>query len=198
MSGAIERMANKIKSAVGKALIEAVADGKQIQLVKISGLDNETQSDIERVQEYGMTSNPPTGSEAVVLYVGGSKDHGIVIKTDSGEFRVQSLASGEVCVYSQFGQKILLDQNGEIISSNSGGKTTLDSSGVFIAGDGTDDIATAETIDKYNVVIDTMFQALDTLAGGIYASTMSGQGLVPGAIPSTAAINAKADKQVIP
>lgn len=198
MSGVIERMANKIKSAVGKALIEAVADGNEIQLVKVSGLDNETQSDLERVQEYGITSNPPIGSEAVVLYVGGSKDHGIVIKTDSGEFRVQSLASGEVCIYSQFGQKILLDQNGEIISSNSGGKTTLDSSGVFIAGDGTDDIATAETIDKYNVVIDTMFQALDALAGGIYAANMASQGLIPGAIPSTAAINAKANKQVIP
>lgn len=115
MKEVIERMANKIKSSVGKALIESISDGNEIQLVKVSGLDNETQSDLERVQDYGLTSNPPIGSEAVVLYVGGSKDHGIVIKTDSGEFRVQSLESGEVCIYSKFGQKILLDKNGEIV-----------------------------------------------------------------------------------
>lgn len=115
MSEILSRTANRIKAAIGKSLIDAAADDNEIQLVKISGMDNETQPDIERIQEYGMTSNPPIGSEAVVLYLGGNHDHGIVVKTDSGEFRIQSLKSGEVCVYSKFGQKILLDDNGEIV-----------------------------------------------------------------------------------
>ena len=111
----INKIANRIKSAVCKAIIESVSDGNEIQLVKIAGMDNDVQSGVERIQEYGITSNPPIGSEAVVLYVGGNKDHGIVVKTDSGEFRIQSLKSGEVCIYSQHGQKILLDENGDIV-----------------------------------------------------------------------------------
>lgn len=206
MKEVIERMANKVKSAVGKALIEAISDGNEIQLVKVSGLDNETQSDLERVQDYGLTSNPPIGSEAVVLYVGGSKGHGIVIKTDSGEFRVQSLESGEVCIYSKFGQKILLDKNGEIVTSNSGGQTTLDSSGVLIVGDGTDDIATASAIDAYNTIVDTtltsLLGAVDGLTGGALLDVYDAAKLASfppgGSIPSTAAINAKADKPVTP
>lgn len=115
MSDIMRRVVSRIKSVVGKALIESVSDSNDIQLVKISGLADEVQSNIERVQDYGITSNPPVESEAVVLYINGGKDHGIVIKTDSSEYRVQGLASGEVCIYSQFGQKILLDENGDIV-----------------------------------------------------------------------------------
>lgn len=115
MTEIVNRIVNRVKSVIGKALIEAVTDSGEIQLVKISGLADEVQSDMERVQDYGLSSNPPSGSEAVVLYVGGNKDHGIVIKTDSGEFRVKELKSGEVCMYSKFGQTILLDENGKTI-----------------------------------------------------------------------------------
>lgn len=115
MSDIMRRVVSRIKSVVGKALIESVSDDNDIQLVKISGLADEVQSDIERVQDYGITSNPPVESEAVVLYINGGKDHGIVVKTDSSEYRVQGLKTGEVCIYSKFGQKILLDENGEIV-----------------------------------------------------------------------------------
>jgi phage baseplate assembly protein V len=115
MSGPIERIANRVKQYLGLARIDSVSDANELQLVKITGLADEEQSNLERIQDYGITSNPPVGSEAVVLYVGGNKDHGVVIKTDSGEFRIQPLESGEVCIYSQHGQKILLDENGDIV-----------------------------------------------------------------------------------
>lgn len=194
MSGVISRISNRIKQAVGKALIESVSDDNEIQLVKISGIDNEVQSNIERVQEYGITSNPPVGSGAVVLYIGGNKDHGVVVKTDSGEFRIQSLKSGEVCVYSKFGQKILLDENGDIVA-------TLESGNSHIVGNGDDFVALAGVIDSYFSIVDTtlggVLQAVDTLAGTTLkaaydAAKTSAFGSTT--MPSVASSNSKADQ----
>lgn len=110
----LKKVADRVKLAVGKALLKAVKDDGQIQLVKITGLADETQEDVERVQPYGLTTNPPLDSEAVVVYMNGNRDHGVVIVTDSGEYRIKNLVSGEVAVYSQFGQIILLAADGTI------------------------------------------------------------------------------------
>lgn len=178
MSGQISRIANRIKQAVGLALIESVSDDNEIQLVKISGMDNEVQSGIERTQEYGITSNPPVGSGAVVLYIGGNKDHGVVIKTDSGEFRVQSLKSGEVCIYSKFGQKILLDENGDIILN-----------------DGTDyaagftDLKTG--FDALRIELNAAISVINThVHSGVATGPASSGPLVTPAIPAVATIDA--------
>ena len=114
MNDIVERVAHRIKTAVYKALIRAVVDTGEIQLVKISGLSGEVQDGIERIQNYGISSNPPLGSESVVACIGGSKDHVVVIATDSGAYRVKALNSGEVVIYSQFGQQILLKSNGSV------------------------------------------------------------------------------------
>lgn len=111
-----------IKNMIGQSLIDSIDDSDEIQLVKIApDLDNapsdgdDVQDGVERIQEYGITSNPPRDSETVVLYPGGKKDSGIVIKVDSAEYRINSLESGEVCIYSMHGQKILLNKDGDIV-----------------------------------------------------------------------------------
>ena len=204
MSGPVERLIHKAKSMIGKALLEAVTDTDEIQIVKISGMDNEVQSGLERIQEYGVTSNPPIGSECVVLYIGGNKDHGVVIKTDSGEYRVTGLNSGEVCFYSEHGQKILFNEDGEIINSNDGGETTLSDAGILSVGTGFDFVALSSTIDSYFAIVDTtlgsILEAVDTLTGStlkdVYddAKTASFGSTT---IPSVASNNLKADKDII-
>lgn len=111
MSGIID----KLKGVIGKALVDSVDDDNPIQLLKITGVENEVIDGVERVQNYGLTSNPPNGSEVMTVFVGGSRDHGVAVSVDCGKFRVVGLKSGEVCVYSQFGQTILLDENGETV-----------------------------------------------------------------------------------
>jgi len=111
----IAEIINKIKAGIGKALIESVVDTGAIQLVKIQLMENEIQDGVERIQNYGLTSNPPAGSECVPVFVGGSRDHGVAVAVDCGAFRVTGLASGDVCVYSKFGQKIPLKANGDTV-----------------------------------------------------------------------------------
>ena len=111
----LERVKNRVNMMLGKALLAAVDDAGDIQLVKVAGLAGETQDGIERLQDYGLSSSPPKNSEALVVYLTGNRDHGVVIVCDSGEYRVNQLESGEVVLYSKFGQTILLDKNGDTV-----------------------------------------------------------------------------------
>ena len=120
----ISKLSTRVKNSTGKMLIDNVKDNNEIQLVRITSSieadanedeESDVQDNVERIQNYGITSNPPRGSETVVVNIGGNKDHTVAIVTDSGEFRIQSLESGEVCIYSRFGQKILLSNTGDIV-----------------------------------------------------------------------------------
>lgn len=116
----IDRIIHRIKMFVAKALVESVDDTDQIQLVKINVLDGEVQDSIERIQNYGMTSNPPRDSEAIAIYLQGNRDHGVVIACDNSASRLNTLKSGEVCVYSEHGQTILMKSNGDIEITGTG------------------------------------------------------------------------------
>lgn len=187
MSDVINRITSRIKTAIGKALIEAVSDDNQLQLVKISGLADDVQSDVERIQDYGITSNPPVGSESVVLYINGGKDHGVVIKTDSSEFRIQGLESGEVCIYSKFGQKILLDKNGD---------TVFNDGSDFLAG--FTDLKTG--FDTMRTELNAAIAVVNAhIHSGVLAGPVTSGPLVTPAIPAVATIDAaKVEELKIP
>lgn len=117
----ISTLANRARAAITKALVESVIDSGEIQLVKVSGLADEVFDDIERLQNYGLSSNPPSNSEAILVNICGSRDHVLAIVVDNAENRPKDLESGETMVYAKFGNKIKLDKDGNI-KLNGGGK----------------------------------------------------------------------------
>lgn len=140
----ISKLVNRVEMMLVKAIIETINDSDELQLVKISGLNNEVQDDIERIQNYGMTSAPPKGSEAFVAYINGNRDHGVVIACDNGEHRVAGLNDGEVAVYSQHGQQIALENSGDVNATVPG---------LFNVGNATDFVALSTVI---NIFLDTL------------------------------------------
>ena len=54
----------------------------------------------ERFQQYGLTSHPHPGAEALLLAVGGMRQHPIVAAIDDRRYRPTGLEEGEVCLYS--------------------------------------------------------------------------------------------------
>lgn len=84
--------------------------GEPIQRVQVQGLADEMLQDIEQLQQFGFTSHAPSGTEVIVLPLGGDTTHGIVVASEHGAFRVQNLHAGEVAVYDQSGSKIVLKQ----------------------------------------------------------------------------------------
>lgn len=109
----IEPLKRKLTSMICCALIDAVKDDKDIQLVTLNILDEEEHKNIERIQEYGFTSHPPANSEAVILFVGGNRSHGLVIATETSRYRLKSLPAGAVALYTMSGEYVKLT-NGKI------------------------------------------------------------------------------------
>ncbi len=103
----IDRALGGIRTAF-RAVITLVESGAGVQLAQGEGLAGEPVQAAEVFQHYGLTSNPPAGSMAVVLPLGGKTSHGIVIATEHGSYRLQGLQSGEVALYSDEGDSVVL------------------------------------------------------------------------------------------
>ena len=93
-----------------RGTLNLVKSADNIQKVQVSGLANETLQDVELMQQFGLTSVPPVGTQVVVLPMGGETTHSIVIATENGSFRVKNLKSGETAVYDESGSTIILKQ----------------------------------------------------------------------------------------
>ncbi len=104
----------RIMLAIGRAVLNAVSDGGKVQLVQASLLDDETRDKVERMAEYGFTSVPLAGAQAVVVCVGGERGHGVVIATGDARHRLSGLQPGEVALYTDEGDKIVL-KRGKLI-----------------------------------------------------------------------------------
>src|SRR3990167_10989877 len=92
---ALARVANRIRMLVARGIVRLVDDGAGIQIVQVSAMKGETRAQLERFQQYGYTSVPFPGAEAVVLFVGGDRAHGLVLSIDDRRYRLQSLEPGE-------------------------------------------------------------------------------------------------------
>lgn len=112
MLGPVQR---QLRLLVGRAVIGLVNDGLKVQGLQVQLLADEVRDDVERFQEYGYTSNPHPGAEAIVVAVGGSRNHGIVIACEDRRYRLTGLASGEVALYTDEGDKIHL-KRGRVVN----------------------------------------------------------------------------------
>lgn len=111
----IRRQLNGIRQAFRGVLTLVKAAGN-VQLVQVDGLAGEQLQDNELFQHYGYTSNPPPGTMAIVLPIGGKTAHGIIIATEHGSYRLKNLASGEVAIYSDEGDSVIL-KRGRLIEA---------------------------------------------------------------------------------
>lgn len=109
----IDRALGGIRTAF-RAVITLIESGAGVQLAQGEGLAGEPVQAAEVFQHYGLTSHPPAGSMAVVLPLGGKTSHGIVIATEHGSYRLQGLQSGEVALYSDEGDSVVL-RRGRVI-----------------------------------------------------------------------------------
>lgn len=114
MNRMVEAIKNKIFLLLGRGILKAIDASQGTQLVQIVGLDGETISDVERLENYGFTSMPETDSEAVAGFVGGNRDQGVVIVVGDRRYRPTTLASAEVMVYDKNGSKVHLKADGSI------------------------------------------------------------------------------------
>lgn len=107
-------LVRRIRLALGRSIIRLVNDSEGIQKLQLDLMANETRSRVERFQEYGLTSVPLDGAEAAVVFLGGNRDHGIIIATDDRRYRLKNLEGGEVALYTDEGDYIHLKRDNNI------------------------------------------------------------------------------------
>jgi len=111
---AVKPLKDRVFMLVGRAVLMAIDDSKKIQEAQISALAGEDLAGVQRFQEFGFTSNPPAGTEAVIVSLGGSRNNCVVIATDNRNVRMKNLASGETAIYTDDGTYIILKKAGEV------------------------------------------------------------------------------------
>jgi len=110
----LEPLQRRVMSMIAPAIITGVDDSKAIQTLQIQLGKNEVREGVNRVQQYGFSSHPFAQSECAVMFVGGNRDHGLVIAVDDSRYRLKSIAQGEVALYTDEGDVIHLKRGGQI------------------------------------------------------------------------------------
>lgn len=104
----------RIANMVARAVVRLVDDEGKLQVVQLGVLEGETRDGCERFQEYGFTSVPLPGAEAVVLFVGGRRDHPLVVAVDDRRHRKPGLEPGESAIYNHKGSCVVCRADGSI------------------------------------------------------------------------------------
>lgn len=113
LSKVLAPVTRRIQLMVGRAVVRLVDDSLKLQSLQISALKDETRDGVERFQEYGFTSVPRSGAEAIFVCIGGSRAHPIVIAVEERAVRPKALQSGDVALYRAVeGVMALLKENG--------------------------------------------------------------------------------------
>jgi phage baseplate assembly protein V len=128
-----------------RATITKVADGKKMQEIDVDITSDESRQGVERPQNYGFTSNPlpPSANgdaaEAIMVGMGGSRSHPVVVAIDDRRHRLKDIKSGESAQYDDQGQKVHLTRDGIVMETpkkftlnvNGKGSITIDKDGVI-------------------------------------------------------------------
>ena len=120
----MNRIAQRMISSVARQARTLIQRGElllhtenKISLAQIRlGLDG-VFDQVERFQNYGFTSSPLPGAEVVTARMGSDI---VIIVTDDRRYRPITLQPGEVAIYTDEGDHILLSRAGIILKSSRG------------------------------------------------------------------------------
>jgi len=97
----------RLRLMVTRGVVKLTDDGQLMQELQVTALADEVLDGVEHIQQYGFTAHPHPEADCLILNVGANRSHPIVIAVDDRRYRLH-LAEGEVALYDDQGQKIVL------------------------------------------------------------------------------------------
>ena len=107
----LDPIRRRIATLVSRAVLAAVNAAPGCQTLQVTILADEPQVDVEHMEPYGFTSNPPAGAEGVILNVAGQRGAAVGLNFGNRSVRVTGLKNGEVCIFTDEGDKITLKRD---------------------------------------------------------------------------------------
>ena len=115
----IEKIMQRITMLVGRGKVLLGSDAGVVQRLQVQLSAQDIKDNTARLGEYGLSSLPPAGSDAVVLFLGGNRSNGVIIATGNQTYRLKNLKPGEVALYDNLGQSVYLTQAGIVVDGAS-------------------------------------------------------------------------------
>ncbi|SMF48310.1 phage baseplate assembly protein V [Azospirillum oryzae] len=160
--------------AIGRGSITLVDDAGGVQLLQVQLGKDEIRDRTPRLAEYGLTSVPPVGSEAIVIFVGGDRSMGVAIATGNEDARPKVLAAGEVAIYDDQGQMVHITRAGIIIKGAGKPVTIQDTPKVRMVTDRLE--VTGDIIDRCDSQTRTMKGMRDVYNTHTHSGVQTGSG----------------------
>lgn len=107
-------LGTRLRNLFCRATTVLVNSGANLQRLQLRLFGNEGADGIEFMEHYGLTSNPPAGLDAAVLFVGGSRDNGVCVAVGDRKFRIRGLKTGEVAIYTDEGDKLVFERGNSV------------------------------------------------------------------------------------
>lgn len=164
----------KLRMLATRGVVQLVDPSTLLQELQIAALGQEVLDNIEHWEPYGFTSNPHPGAEALLLSLGGDRDHTVAVNVADRRFRLTGLASGEVA---------LATDEGDVMHFRRGNQILIDTMGTLVANAGTSATITtplATIVASTKVVFDTPLTQCTgdfDAAGSVSDATGSMQGM---------------------
>ncbi len=106
----------RLDMMISRGVLRATSDGEGVQTMQVGLLEDEVADSVERFQTYGLSSVPPNGGDALVCFVQGNRDHGVVLSVNDRGSRPRSLKGGEVILYNNQDVTVLLNADGDLVA----------------------------------------------------------------------------------
>lgn len=142
-------------------LVDAEKGRQELQVLVFDG----TLDEVEHFEGYGLTSHPPKGAEAILLALGGSRDHTVALVVGDRRVRLKGLEQGEVALYDDEGTTIILRRGGRVEVTAKRVELIADEVHLGEAS-AAQPVALADDVKTELTRLQAHFQALEAILGG--------------------------------
>lgn len=124
--------------SLARGVITKVKDGTKAQSVDVLGLHQEAFQDVEHVHPFGFFSVPQEGSEAILGFMNGNREHPVVLGVFDRRVRPKDHQPGDAGIHDSRGQIMHFGQGGIAVASAKGLTVTVGNVSFAITGAGVD------------------------------------------------------------
>lgn len=104
----LRNLKNRVMMAFARGVIRSVNDAGGRQVLQAEFLKGELRDGVEYMQHYGFTSHPHAGADVAVAFLAGNREQGIAVAVGDRRYRLAALQTGEVALYDDLGNKVML------------------------------------------------------------------------------------------
>lgn len=108
MSASLDSISRAITNIIDRAVITAVDTTSKCQMLALELIAGDPKENIEHLEPYGFTSVPFPGAETLAVFPDGDRSHGVVIVAADRRYRLKGLKGGEVALYTDEGDSVVL------------------------------------------------------------------------------------------